>query len=154
MWDQVFSATNIWALVGWIVLAFLPRKPLATSFVMYGVVAMLCLTYVLVFTALLSGSVDPVADPAASSGAVMSLDWVKALFANEVGTVIGWTHYLAFDLFVGIWIAADADKKGVSRLVQLPILFMTLMAGPVGLLSWLVVREPAARRAAKAGAAA
>jgi hypothetical protein len=152
MWDTLFSITNIWALVGWVVLAFLPRKPLATSFVMYGVVAMLCATYVFAFAAMLSGTVDPVADAGVRNGAAMSLTWVKALFASEAGTVIGWTHYLAFDLFTGLWIAADADKKGVHRGRQIPILFMTLMAGPVGLLIWLIVREPAARRAAKAAA--
>jgi hypothetical protein len=59
--------------------------------------------------------------------------------------VIGWTHYLAFDLFTGLWIARDADNKGFSRVAQVPILFATLMAGPVGLLIWLVLREPAAR---------
>ncbi|MEO0908688.1 MAG: abscisic acid-deficient protein Aba4 family protein, partial [Pseudomonadota bacterium] len=37
-------------------------------------------------------------------------------------------HYLAFDLFVGLWIARDADAKSISRLVQAPILLATLMA--------------------------
>jgi hypothetical protein len=152
MWDQVFSVTNIWALVGWLVLAFAPRRPLTNSFIMYGVVAMLCLTYVLAFATMLSGSVDPQATGPESDASLMTLDGVMALFASRAGTVIGWTHYLAFDLFTGLWIAADADKKGVHRGWQIPILFMTLMAGPVGLLIWLIVREPAARRAAKAAA--
>ena len=39
-------------------------------------------------------------------------------------------------------------------LIARMILFITLMAGPIGLLIWLGVREPAARRAAKAKAAA
>ena len=63
--------------------------------------------------------------------------------------VIGWTHYLAFDLFTGMWIARDADNKGFSRVVQFPFLFLTLMVGPVGLLAWLIVRE---RRATPTGA--
>ncbi|MCZ8170432.1 MAG: DUF4281 domain-containing protein, partial [Brevundimonas sp.] len=54
-------------------------------------------------------------------------------------------HYLAFDLFVGLWIARDADAKGFGRVIQLPFLFFTLMAGPVGLLLWLIVRERKAR---------
>ena len=69
---------------------------------------------------------------------------------SDGGIVLGWTHYLAFDLFVGLWIARDADAKGFSRLVQLPILVLTLMAGPSGLLIWLLVRERRARAAAKA----
>jgi hypothetical protein len=46
----------------------------------------------------------------------------------------GWIHYLAFDLFVGRWIASEADKMGISRLIQGPILFGTFMFGPLGLL--------------------
>ena len=44
------------------------------------------------------------------------------------------------------WIARDADAKGVSRFIQAPILIATFMAGPLGLLIWLALREPAARR--------
>jgi hypothetical protein len=150
MWDALFSFTNAWALLGWAMLAFLPRKAFVTSFIMYGVVALLCLTYIIAFAALLSGSVDPVADPRTSEAAIMSLAWVKALFDSDAGTVIGWTHYLAFDLFIGLWIAGDADNKGFGRVWQVPILLITLMAGPVGLFIWLAIREPAARRAARA----
>ncbi|MGB7370825.1 abscisic acid-deficient protein Aba4 family protein, partial [Erythrobacter sp.] len=58
-------------------------------------------------------------------------------------------HYLAFDLFVGLWIARDADAKHASRWLQAPILLATFLAGPLGLLVWLVVREPAARRSGR-----
>jgi hypothetical protein len=70
---------------------------------------------------------------------------VRALFMSDGGVVIGWTHYLAFDLFTGLWIARDADAKGFSRIVQAPFLAVTFMAGPIGLLSWLMVRERRAR---------
>lgn len=150
MWDTLFSITNMWALVGWAMLAFLPRKPFVTSFIMYGVVALLCLAYTLMFATLLSGSVDPQAAPGAGEAGFTSLDGIMALFDSRAGATIGWTHYLAFDLFVGLWIAGDADNKGFGRVWQVPILFVTLMAGPVGLFVWLALREPAARRAARA----
>ena len=38
-----------------------------------------------------------------------------------------------------------------GRIVQVPFLFLTLMAGPVGLFLWLIVRERRARAQAKAG---
>ena len=74
---------------------------------------------------------------------------LRALFMSDAGVVIGWTHYLAFDLFTGLWIARDADAKGFGRVLQVPFLAATFIAGPVGLLSWLVVREPTARAMAK-----
>jgi hypothetical protein len=71
---------------------------------------------------------------------------VQAIFASKGGAVVGWIHYLAFDLFVGLWIARDADAKNFSRLLQAPILLATFLAGPLGLLVWLAVRERRARQ--------
>ena len=150
MWPFLFSATNLLAIIGWVLLAAAPRKPAVRSLIMYLGVALLCLTYTVLFALYLSGSVDPVRVPGAGEPGFGSIAGVRALFASDGGVVIGWTHYLAFDLFTGLWIASDADNKGFGRLLQLPVLFLTFMAGPVGLLSWLILRERRARSAAKA----
>ena len=94
-----------------------------------------------------SGLADPVRVAGAPPPDIMdyTLPGLRALFMSDGGIVLGWTHYLAFDLFIGQWIARDADNKGFHRLVQLPFLFLTLMAGPIGLLLWLIVRERRAR---------
>ena len=150
-WDFLFGFTNAVALMGWVILAALPRGPKTMALVMYGGVAMLCLVYAVMFVLLFGNLVDPgrVAGAPAADLSDYSVAGIRALFASDGGIVIGWTHYLAFDLFVGLWIAKDADHKGFSRLVQLPFLFATLMAGPCGLLAWLVTREARARRAAR-----
>ena len=145
IWPGLFAFTNVLAICGWIVLAFLPRKPLAHSVVLYLGVALLCLIYVVCFALFLTGSVDIGAVPGGGEPSGTSIEGIRALFMSDGGVVIGWTHYLAFDLFTGLWIARDADAKGFSRIVQLPFLAMTYLAGPVGLLSWLVVRERRAR---------
>ena len=74
-----------------------------------------------------------------------SIEGVRGIFASDGGATIGWIHYLAFDMFAGLWIARDADAKGFSRWIQAPILFATFMAGPLGLLLWLAIRERRAR---------
>ena len=145
MWSVLFTATNLLAVAGWLLLAAAPRKPAVHSLIMYLGVAVLCLTYTVAFALFLSGAVDPVTTAGAGQPGFGSIAGVHALFASDGGVVIGWTHYLAFDLFTGLWIAADADNKRFGRLVQLPFLFMTFMAGPVGLLAWLIVRERRAR---------
>lgn len=141
-WDQLFGLTNAVALIGWLILAVLPRKPLALSAVLYLGVGLLCLVYFAAFVALFGGLADPVRIPGAAEPDLLdySIAGLRPLFLSDGGVVIAWTHYLAFDLFVGLWIARDADAKGVGRLVQLPFLFLTLMAGPIGLLSWLGFR--------------
>ena len=150
MWPFLFSATNLLAIIGWVLLAAAPRKPAVRSLIMYVGVALLCLTYTVLFALFLSGAVDPVRMAGAGEPGFGSIAGVRALFASDGGVVIGWTHYLALDLFTGLWIASDADNKGFGRLLQLPVLFLTFMAGPVGLLSWLILRERRARSAAKA----
>lgn len=148
-WDTIWTLVHLPMLLGWAALLFLPRTPLSNSLVLYAGVGALCLAYAAMFVALFGGLADPARVPGAGEPNLLDydVDGVRQLFLSDGGVVLGWTHYLAFDLFVGLWIARDADAKGVSRLVQAPILFVTLMAGPVGLLLWLLVRERRARRA-------
>ena len=145
MWNALFAATNLLAVAGWLLLAAGPRKPAVHSLIMYLGVAMLCLTYTVMFALFLSGAVDPGRVAGAGQPGFGSIERVRAFFASDGGVVIGWTHYLAFDLFTGLWIASDADNKQFGRLVQLPFLLATFIAGPVGLLAWLIVRERRAR---------
>lgn len=145
MWQSLFSVTNAIALVAWLVLIAGPRRPLALSAVLYTGVGLLCLIYTALFVSLLAGWIDPVREGAAPAFEY-TVKGLRAFFMSDDGTVVGWTHYLALDLFTGLWIARDGDQKGIGRLVQAPILFATFMAGPLGLLLWLAAREPAARR--------
>lgn len=147
-WDALFSLTNGIAILGWLILWFAPRKPALLSLVMYLGVGLLCLIYVVSFATLLLGGTSATGD----AGFTYDIPGIRALFASDAGIVIGWTHYLAFDLFTGLWIARDADNKGFGRVAQFPMLFATLMAGPVGLLIWLILREPAARAKARRAA--
>ena len=138
MWQAVFGLANLVALAAWVVLIALPRKPLALASVLYAGVALLCLVYTVGLVTVLTrgggGGVD-----------FTTVEGVRSIFATDAGVAIGWTHYLALDLFAGLWIARDADAKGFSRLFQAPFLVATFMAGPLGLLAWLIVRERRAR---------
>lgn len=146
MWAVLFSATNLLAMAGWVLLVAFPRKPLTHSAILYMCVALLCLVYTVCFVLFLTSGVDPGKLPDAGEPGFGSIAEVRALFMSDAGVVIGWTHYLAFDLFTGLWIARDADAKGFSRYVQVPFLAATFIAGPIGLFFWLLLREPAARR--------
>jgi len=142
-WGLVFNVVNIIAAVGWAALILLPRWPALLSAVLYLGVGLLCLIYATGLIGVLTGVIP---NPDGGGADFTTIAGVRAIFASDAGVVIGWTHYLAFDLFVGVWIVRDADAKGLSRWVQAPILLATFIAGPLGLLVWLLVREPAARR--------
>lgn len=142
-WAFVFSAVNMLALVGWAALILLPRWPALLSAVLYLGVGLLCVAYATGLIGVVSGLIP---NPQGGGADFSTIAGVRAIFASDAGVTIGWTHYLAFDLFVGLWIARDGDDKNISRFIQAPILFATLMAGPLGLGFWLLLREPAARR--------
>lgn len=149
-WSAIFTLANVIAFAGWAMLAFLPRRPAVYSIILFGCVAMLCVAYTAMFVGLFGGFVDPVrvGGSLAPDLTNYTLPGLRALFMSDGGIVLGWTHYLAFDLFVGLWVASDADAKGFSRWVQLPVLLLVLMAGPIGLLVWLAIREPRSRAVA------
>lgn len=153
-WGALFTLTNVTAMAGWAALVFLPRRPLTHSLVLFGCVGLLCIAYAAMFVSIFGGWVDPMRLPGVPPPDLTdyTVSGLRPLFMSDGGIVLGWTHYLAFDLFVGLWIARDADAKGFSRWVQLPFLFLALMAGPIGLLCWLVTRERRARRVARAQA--
>lgn len=72
-----------------------------------------------------------------AGGSLSSLEGVMALFDGEWGALAGWAHYLCFDLFVARWIMRDAPEAGYKLA---PILILTVMFGPVGLLSYAALR--------------
>lgn len=148
-WDWLFSAANLWAIVGWAALILAPRKPLALSAIFYGVMGLLCLTYAVLLGLLLGGLADPGATGEGAAASFTTIEGVRGIFMSDGGTTVGWIHYLALDLFAGLWIARDADAKGFSRLLQAPVLLLTFVAGPAGVALWLIIRERRARKGAR-----
>lgn len=69
-----------------------------------------------------------------------SAEGIAFLLGNPAGAATGWAHFLAFDLFVGRWVYLEARKSGTPWWVSSPILFFTLMLGPIGFLLWFIVR--------------
>ena len=139
-WDMIFGFANAWALLGWVILALAPKREIVVPIVFFAGSVLLACLYAGLIIPLMAGLISdggPTGRPAAD---LTSLAGVMALFDSPGGATIGWIHYLAFDLFVGTWISRNADRHKVSRWFQIPILFFTLMAGPIGLLLYLLLR--------------
>jgi len=68
-----------------------------------------------------------------------SLEQVQALMSNPALLLAGWVHYLAFDLAVGTYIAMRSDQIGLSRIIQIPLLLLTFMLGPIGLMAFVIL---------------
>ena len=85
-------------------------------------------------------------------GGFGSPDAVAALFSDPAVLTAGWFHYLAFDLFVGAWIAREGVAAGVAAPLLVPCLLLTFLAGPAGFLLFLLLRALAVRSARLSGA--
>ncbi|MBR0556096.1 DUF4281 domain-containing protein [Ciceribacter sp. L1K23] len=131
MFDTVFSLASTAAIIGWVALILLPRWPMLIAGLRFGLIGALSLTYaVLIFVYFFR----------IEGGGFGSIAEVRALFLSDGGLVAGWVHYLAFDLFIGTWIAVEADRRGYNRLLQVPMLIGTFMFGPIGLLLFYITR--------------
>jgi hypothetical protein len=130
--DQWFGYAGQAAMLGWLILVFLPRRwALLTAIPRYVIPFGLSLLYAGFAMTHFFG---------VEGGGYGSLDQVAALLGTREMLLAGWVHYLAFDLFIGGWIAVEADKIGVNRVIQAPILIATFMFGPVGLATFLAMR--------------
>jgi hypothetical protein len=131
--ETVFSIANMVALLSWVVLLVAVwRKsswlrdmalgrfvPLALS-ALYSIL-------IIFFFAKAQGGFDTLAN-------------VQLLFTSPWAALAGWVHYLAFDLFVGCWIARETMTASLPRWPLIIILPLTFMFGPMGLLAFEVTR--------------
>jgi hypothetical protein len=145
VWQQLFGATNAVALVAWALLIAGPRRDWSRTAVLHAGAGLLAAIYAVLLVLLVAGLVDPVRDGPAPPLADYSVRGLRALFASDGGIVVGWTHYLALDLLTGWWIAGEADARGWRRGWQAPLLLLTFLAGPLGLLLHLLLRGRTAR---------
>lgn len=129
--EAVFSMVSLLAIFSWIALfIFYPRKWIYQT-LFSGTLIILGITYVYYIFYAFGSPADLNFD---------SLSKVRAVFQSDEALLAGWIHYLAFDLFVGMWIAKDAWGKDISRWAVFPCLLFTFMMGPVGVLVYFVVR--------------
>jgi hypothetical protein len=131
--DALFSIAGAIATLAWLALALSPhgtrRAGRVRRLAGRTVPLVFAAAYVLLF------AVHGMGD-----GGYGSLAEVRRLFDVPGVLAAGWLHYLAFDLFVGAWIAERAGALGVPHLLVLPLLLLTFMFGPAGLLAFALLR--------------
>lgn len=130
--DTIFLICNNGVLPAWLLLTLAPNWSWTQKIVHQIWIP------VLLGSVYLAVLVTSPATPA--GGGFSSLDGVMTLFTSPQFALVGWVHYLVFDLFVGAWEVRDAKRRSISHLFVVPCLVMTLMFGPIGLLAYLLLR--------------
>lgn len=129
--EVIFSIANLTAFVCWILLFVLYHKRWVYRALFSFVMPILAAIYLIFILKGIGGD---------GSGGFDTLANVKQLFSKDEAVLAGWIHYLVFDLFVGMWICNDADKRGINRWLLLPCLLLSFLLGPAGLLLYIVIR--------------
>ena len=133
--EQIFSMAGLINVLGWLLLAILPRQPIAQRIAGIVLPLILSAVYLVLIVLHLQGA----------EGGYGSLADVAALFKKPELLLAGWIHYLAFDLFIGAWEIRDSHRHGIPHLVMIPCLLMTFILGPIGLLFYFAIRTAKTR---------
>ena len=130
-WELVFKVINLSVIPAWLLLVLVPRSRV-TNLVVHSSLypTLLGLFYLYMLVSTLGGE-----------GGMDTLENLKISFQRDEVLILGWVHYLVFDLFIGAWITRDAFQNGINHLKVVPSLLLTLFVGPVGLLSYLILRS-------------
>lgn len=137
--ESAFQLLNLAVLPWWGTFLAAPRSRVARVLASHGgVFVALGAIYVALLLRVLVGD----------SPGGLDLAGLQRAFQNPTAFLAGWTHYLAFDLFVGAWIVREAARIDVEPRA---FLLFTWIAGPVGLAAFLLRRGWKLRSLAQLG---
>ena len=134
----LFSAFNMLALAGWIILGAglaLKRDRLRDTLAGTYIPVFMSASYAILIMFFFSGA----------EGGFDTLENVQKLFTSPWAALAGWIHYLAFDLFMGSRIARGMEEQGLPRWPLMIILPLTFLFGPIGYLVFEIVKATSQR---------
>lgn len=136
--DRFFQYLNLFPMPLWLAMMFAPRAALTKKASRSSVVFVLAASnYVAALGLTLvasrkAGSVQPTD--------FTSLEGIRRGLSTQEGTLAAWSHMLALDLFTGAWIYRESLRLSAPAWVRILSLAFTLLAGPFGLLLFLIWR--------------
>jgi len=131
--QQLFDSVNL-VLPAWILLVLLPRWRFTQGFASLTAVA-----FCLMYTAIALTNLTK-ADNQFAFSDMFHLEGVKRVLASPEMALPAWLHYVAFDLFTAKWQVQDSITRNMPHLLLVPCLALTFLMGPVGLLTYFLVR--------------
>ena len=133
-YDMISSIASNLAILGWIGIVLLPKSDLVVKVIARLAIPGLMAVLYITLLATHWGDVP-------EGGGLGSINEMQLFFSVDGLMVVGWMHFMAWDLFVGTWQVEDSQRHGIHHLMILPALAATFLVGPVGLLVYLGIRE-------------
>ena len=135
--DRIFILANSIAFISWSLLFIYPYSTRIRQILYGGVVTLFSLLY----TGLVVSYFHP-----ESFQSFSTLSGLVSLFSNKETVLLGWIHYLAFDLLAGLYISKDAEKNKLGPWIIRPMFFFTFMTGPLGFFLYTIIRTVKVRK--------
>ncbi|MFD6277403.1 ABA4-like family protein [Streptomyces sp. NPDC060209] len=133
MTGALFEITFMAAAPFWLLMIFAPQwRPTARL-----AASPLTVLPVLTLWAVMAAPVFPELWAAVSSP---DIDTFRALTALANGAGAVWAQIIAWDLLLGQWMFLESRRLGVSPLVMGPLLVLTILLSPLGLVVFLFIR--------------
>ena len=130
--DNFYWYSTVLIFIPWLLMIFMPswrfteRIAFGAGFILMLAAAYFTIAY------LLNGGSD--------GGSLFSLDGLTHLFRSKEMLLTGWLNYLSFSLFAGAFQVHDGRENEIPHLWVIPCLLLTFVAGPSGLLLYLLLR--------------
>lgn len=70
--------------------------------------------------------------------------------AGQAAAQLAWSQLMCLTLFVGSWMVEDAPRHAIPHGIVAPLLMVTALTGPLGLLCFMLIRDGFKLRQARA----
>ena len=135
--EMLYYWVNLGVLPFWLILVFFPQSYLCRFFVT-SIFPFFVLsgTYIFVIYKSYLGSYDFFGN----FNLYLGLGNLSELFSDNLYLMFFWIHFIAINLFTGGWIAKDAQKFSINRILLTIPLIITYLVGPIGLFIYWFIR--------------
>jgi len=134
--ESIYLFANWGVVPFWLLLILMPTHNI-TKFFSHSIIAPLLLAIAYIFVArqiILENNIFE------GFKLYLGLDGLDEIYSNESLRLIFWLHFLAISLFIGAWIARDAERHLVPKAFSAPCILMTYFTGPFGIVIYWFVR--------------
>ncbi|MEU4341552.1 ABA4-like family protein [Nocardia sp. NPDC023852] len=134
MTNLLFDITFWFATPFWALMVLAPRWRQTSAVVTSPLI---CVPPLVIYTALIVPKVG------AFAGVLIDPDLtgLQSVLGDGTGAAAAWAHFVALDLFLGRWIFLDSRTRGLPPLLISPLLVLTILFAPIGVLLYLLIRS-------------
>ena len=132
--NQILRAVNLGSLPAWFSMVLLPRWR-HTKTITLAVAVAYSLLYATLACVLFSESVLSL-----DFKALTTAEGVTKVFSDSTAVLAGWAHFIVFDLFTARFFLQDSARVGIPHLAVVPCILGCMFFGPVGLLTYVLVK--------------